>query len=118
MIAFYESELGQRAIGLEISARAGDARPRCSTRRPRDRAAQMRSDGDPRYVLLERFAEANDLFESNVAGALNSNYAFYPGLAEAGALGHEMDESAILSEVWSQEAAGARRTPATGCWAS
>ncbi len=46
---------------------------------------ELQADGDPRFELLERFAEANDLVEENVSGALNANLAFYRGMADGGA---------------------------------
>ena len=62
------------------------------------------AERDPRLDLLDRFAEANDLIEENVSGALNSNLAFYRGMSEGGAFtGAEMTEEEMLSEVWSQE---------------
>jgi len=36
-------------------------------------------------------------------GAMNSNYAFFLGLAEGGAFGGDMSEERILSDVWAQE---------------
>jgi hypothetical protein len=102
--AFFASELGQRILGLELEARRAllDSTVEQAAEAAVDR---MRSDHDPRLVLLERFAEANDLIEENVSGALNANLAFYRGMSEGGAFsGAEMTEDEMLSEVWSQEA--------------
>ena len=102
--AFFSSERGQRILDLEIEAR------RALLDESVEEAAQvavqeMQADNDPRFRLLERFAEANDLIEENVSGALNANLAFYQGMSEGGAFrGAEMTEEDMLSEVWSQEA--------------
>lgn len=62
-------------------------------------------EADPaRFGLLEEFVEVNDLIESNVMGAMNSNYAFYIGLMEGEAFGDGLTERDILADVWEQEA--------------
>ena len=45
----------------------------------------------------------NNLVETNVAGALNTNLAFYYGLLDGGAFGGALTEDQILADVWSQE---------------
>lgn len=99
---FFGSELGQTVLGLEIEARRAlldDA--------VEDAAKlaweEMAAEGGPRVALLEEFVAANDLVESNVMGALNSNLAFYRGMAEGGAFGDEMTEDQMLSDTWAQE---------------
>ena len=52
-----------------------------------------------------RFAKVNDLIEQNVSGSLNSNLAFFQGMAEAGGPGGDVTEDQMLSEVWAQEPA-------------
>ena len=52
---------------------------------------------------MEDFVDANELVDSNVVGAMNSNYAFYVGLMDGGAFAQDMTEDSILSDVWSQE---------------
>lgn len=102
MTAFFTDDLGERIVVLELSARRAlldEAIEDAS----KEHVAQMFEDGDPRITLLEEFVSANDLLESNVAGALNSNYAFYTGLADGGALPETMTESEMLRDVWSQE---------------
>jgi Uncharacterized protein conserved in bacteria (DUF2059) len=102
MLAFYDSDLGRRVIGLELSARRALLAPDVEAA-SQDRATRMRDAGDPRIAMISRFVEVNDLVESNVMGALNSSYAFYRGMNEGGALGDEMAEDEILSDVWAQE---------------
>jgi Uncharacterized protein conserved in bacteria (DUF2059) len=100
--AFFGSELGQRVLGLEVSARramlddaAKDAAELAVTRMVEDRA--------PRMDLIRRFGEVNDLTEMNVAGAMTSNLAFYQGMQSEGAFDGEMTEEQMMSDVWAQE---------------
>ena len=102
ILGFFHGATGKEAIALEISARralldeqlndANDAR-----------VAQLRAESDPRMDLLEEFIVANDLVEANVVGALNSNFAFFSGLADGGAYDRAMSSDDLLREVWSQE---------------
>jgi hypothetical protein len=101
--AFFGSEQGQTILKLEIEAR------RALLDQEVEDAAKLswedlRAEGGARVEKLTRFAEVNDLIESNVMGALNSNLAFYRGLAESGAFPQDMTEDQMLSDVWSQEA--------------
>lgn len=104
MIDFFESERGRRIVALEVSARRAlldkgveDA--------SRTALAAMVADDDPRLELLRDFADAGALVENNVVGAMNSNFAFYTGLADAGAFPGEMSEDEILADIWNQEEA-------------
>lgn len=101
--AFFAPARGQKILGLELEARRAlldDAVEAAA----RDAARQMQEDGAPRYDLLRRFADTNDLVELNVMGALNANLAFYKGLSRGGAFDQPMSESDMLAEVWGQEA--------------
>jgi hypothetical protein len=103
MNAFFSAELGQRILRLEIEARRAlldDGTEEAAKLAWED----MAGSNDGRVALLERFATANDLVESNVMGALNANLAFYQGIAEGGAFGGEMTEDQMLADVWGQEA--------------
>ena len=100
--AFFGSDLGQKVLGLEIEAR------RALLDDVTEEAAkvaweEMAAEGGTRVDLLEAFVAANDLVESNVMGALNSNLAFYKGMAEGGAFGDDMTEEQMLSDTWAQE---------------
>ena len=57
----------------------------------------------PRLELLEAFNDANSLVDLNVAGALNSNFAFYRGLADGDAFEIDLPEDIMLAEIWGQE---------------
>lgn len=102
-VDFFASERGQRILTLEVEARRA-LLDEAVEDAARARAEEMIAEADPRMDALRRFAEANDLIESNVQGALNANLAFYQGMAEAGAFGDEMTEEQMLDDVWGQEA--------------
>jgi alkylhydroperoxidase/carboxymuconolactone decarboxylase family protein YurZ len=100
--AFFTSDLGQRIVTLEIEAR----------RALLDEAVEdaafvlmqdMVAEEDPRLALLEAFVAAADLEEQNVVGALNANFAFMKGMAEAGGPAAQMTEEDMLADVWGQE---------------
>lgn len=102
MQTFFGSDLGQRVLSLELEARRSlldDETEAAAELAWSDLAAE----GGPRVDLLRRFAEVNDLVDSNVMGALNSNLAFYNGMAGTGAFADEMSEEQILSDVWASE---------------
>lgn len=102
MLAFFVSPLGQNVVALEVAARRAlldDAVSEAS----KDMANLARADNTPRFVLVDEFVQTNDLIETNVVGALNSNFAFYKGLAEGGAFDETLTEQQILTDVWAQE---------------
>ena len=102
MLEFFASDLGSRIIGLELSARRALLDPAVKEAADvlRD---EMIAAKAPRLTLLREFAEIGDLIESNVAGAMNANYAFVNGLAEGGGFPYEMTQEQIVTDVWSQE---------------
>lgn len=104
IVGFFETEAGQHIIALEIAARQAllDEDVEAAAR---DGWMALEAHGGTRWELLTEFAEVNDLVESNVAGAMTANYAFYRGLADGGAFRDEMTEDQILSDVWNQEQA-------------
>lgn len=102
-LAFFDTPLGQKILTLELEARRtllDDAAEETA----RAAFAEMEAKGAPRVEALRRFAEANDLIEMNVMGALNANLAFYRGLNAGGAFSGAMSEEDMLAEVWGQEA--------------
>ena len=108
---FMGSELGQRILTLELGARRSLMDEAVS------RAADLKLERmilleDPRLDQVLEFIEVNDLVEANVQGGLNANLAFYRTLAESGALGQEMSEAQILSDVWAEEPAIREETQA------
>ena len=104
ILAYFESEPGQRILRLELSAREALLDEEIEAL-ARERAALAWAEGGARVALLDAFIEANALVDYNVAGALNASFAFYRGLAEGGALGDDLDEGEVLADVWSQEEA-------------
>lgn len=102
LISFLGSPLGARIVEGEVSARAAMLDPDV------DEAAfavaqDMRRAGGTRVAQIAEFIAIYDLVTSNVVGGLNSNYAFYQGLAAGGALPDAMTEDQIVNEVWSQQ---------------
>jgi hypothetical protein len=100
--AFFDTDLGRRILQLEVEARRSllDSAVEDAARL---RVEDMEAKGDARLEMLRSFAEANDLIESNVLGALNANLAFFQGMAEVGGLAEELTEDQMLRDVWAQE---------------
>ncbi len=102
MTGFFQTPLGARISGLELRAREIMLDPSGE-----EEAGQLYEDlkreNGPRYRLLHDFATANDLIESNVVGGLNSNLAFYQGLADSKAFDAPLPQERVLADVWSQE---------------
>lgn len=102
ILGFLTTDPGAALIALELTAREA-----LLDEGVKDAAEVAHEDmaarADPRLDQLRRFVEANDLIESNVAGALNSNLAFYRGMIEGGAVKPELSESEMLADLWSQE---------------
>ncbi|MBN2907290.1 MAG: DUF2059 domain-containing protein [Rhodobacteraceae bacterium] len=99
---FFTSPDGARIVSLELSARRALLDPEVE-KASMQRLEEMQADGAPRLEMIEQFIAVNDLLETNVAGALNANYAFYTGLADGRAFDFELTEQQMLSDVWGQE---------------
>lgn len=102
LISFLGSPLGKRIVEGEVAARAAmldEDVDQAAT----DLAQKMRREGGRRIEQIAEFIATYDLVTSNVVGGLNSNYAFYQGLAAGGALPDSMTEDQIVNEVWSQQ---------------
>jgi hypothetical protein len=104
MARFFGSDLGKRIVQLEVTARRTllDDTAEAATKALWDKDFAQKSH---RSQQIEAFAQINDLIESNVTGALNSNLAFFRGLSAGGAFEQPMPEDDMLAQVWSQEAA-------------
>lgn len=100
--AFFTTEPGASVAALELSARRAMLDDEVDAM-AREIAALAAADETERFVQIEAFIAANDLIETNVVGALNSNYAFYVGLLNGGAFPQGMSEEQILQDVWAQE---------------
>jgi len=104
MIDFFSTGVGRKIITLEVSARRA-LLEKSVEEASKDALAAMIAKKAPRLDLLTEFAEAGEMVDNNVVGAMNSNYAFYSGLAKGGAFPGEMNEEEILSDIWGQEEA-------------
>lgn len=105
--AFLGSALGERIVGLEISAREVLSNPGVEEAAA-ERFAEASEAGTPRAAQVTAFIDANDLIDSNVVGALNANAAFLEGMrsiAESGALPGFVPGGDIRAQVWGQEPA-------------
>lgn len=102
MVDFFSSDTGSKIINLELAARTAlmdDAVEDAA----KEVAALAMADDTPRFQKVAEFADLNDLIETNIVGAMNSNYAFFTGLADSGATPEAMTDEQILADVWSQE---------------
>lgn len=102
MLDFFNTDVGQEIIDLEISARRALMDEEVEALAEENAAMAMEEETD-RFLLVQDFVDTNDLIEANVVGALNSNYAFYTGLIDGGALGGDLSEDQILADVWGRE---------------
>ncbi|MEM7296476.1 MAG: hypothetical protein AAF330_07635 [Pseudomonadota bacterium] len=102
VMAFIGSDEGRRLISLELDVRRAfldHSIEEAARAEFRTRAEQ----GDDRLALVTRFIEANDLIESNVAGGLTSNAAFFLALLDGGTPGMQLTTDQILRDVAGQE---------------
>lgn len=99
---FFTSEHGKRIIDLELTARRAllDDDVEATSR---EVWQAQQGAATPRSEAIEKFVAINSLIETNVVGALNSNYAFYVGLADGGAFTGTLTEDQMLADVWAQE---------------
>lgn len=102
IVGFFEGDLGQQIIALEVSARQA-LMDEAVEDASKEAAALALIDETPRAALVTEFVEVNDLVETNVVGAMNANYAFYVGLLDGGGVPGAMSQDDILADVWSQE---------------
>lgn len=101
-LTFFESDLGQRIVQIEIDARKALGEDGVEDA-ARERADALRGDDPELFLMITKFIKVNDLIDSNVSGALNSNLAFYRGMASNPDYEGAMPESFMLSTVWEQE---------------
>jgi len=102
MYDFFASDLGEKIVSLEVSAREAMLDPSVEEASG-DVAASAVEAGGPRIDQIDTFIEVNDLVERNVVGGMNSNYAFYLGLSDGGGLQVPMSAEDLLRDVWIQE---------------
>lgn len=95
-ITFYASDLGQKIVSLENSARSAIAEPDVEEA-ARARYGELAQSDDARLTQLRAFVQTGDMLNRNVTSALNSNYQFMRGLADGNAV--EMSDEDILKDV-------------------
>ncbi|SPF81312.1 DUF2059 domain-containing protein [Pseudoprimorskyibacter insulae] len=100
LLSFFETDIGRRIVGLEMSARRAISDPSVEEA-SRDFFTGIDGTDDPRLAAVTRYVEANDLVDYNVVSALNSQFHFYRGLIEGGAL--DMDLNEVVADIWSDE---------------
>ncbi len=100
VLAFFNDGPGMEIVRLELDARRAMLDPAVEEATLEAYRAMI-GEETPRFRQIEEFAEANDLIEANVAGALNASFQFYSGLVDGGAF--ELSESEIIRDVWAQE---------------
>lgn len=104
MLTFLEAEPGRTMAALEASAREALLDDEVEEA-AKEAAAVAIAEEDPRVDLLRRYADANDLIETNVVGALNGNYAYFEGMMDGGAITDGATAEDLLADVWAQEPA-------------
>lgn len=101
LLDFFNSDTGRQIVALEIAAR------RAFLDKGAEDAARLAfldmPEGDAHLKAVTDYIEVNELVEFNVVGGMNSNYMFYRGLIDGGAV--DMDEAEVLADVWSEEEA-------------
>lgn len=103
MTGFMGSAFGHRVIGLELAARKALLDPDAEDA-ARVAWLKLEDEDGTRARQIQRFVEVNDLIDSNVTGAMNSNIAFYRGLMAAAPADMTMTEEDILASVSEQQA--------------
>lgn len=102
MTGYFTSEEGRRVIDFELAAR--EALIDLDVQKAAEAAhAQLQKKDADRAAQYEALIASNDLIEQNVAGALNSNMAFYRGMLAGGGLQGILPESDIMADLWAQE---------------
>lgn len=102
MTAFFEAEPGATFADLELAAREAMLDEDVE-QAAKEAAAVALADEDPRVALIRRYADANQIVDTNVTGALNTNFAYFMGLMDGGATGDDLTEGDVLADVQAQE---------------
>lgn len=102
ILDYLTSDLGQRIVTLELSAREALNDPDIEGM-VLEHFSHMQAEGDPRAEAVARFIAENDLVEANVLGGLNANAAFLTGLQEGSDGQGAMGAGDLMADVWAQE---------------
>ncbi|TJZ93704.1 DUF2059 domain-containing protein [Paracoccus gahaiensis] len=100
-LGFHASDLGQRIIGLEISARRAMLEEGVEPL-ARQSFADALDQGQPRAVAISEIIDRADLIAPNVAGGMNAALAFARGFAEGEGFDMAPDPQQMLQEAWAQ----------------
>lgn len=103
VVDFYSSDVGQKIISLEVSARTAMLEDDLTEALEADVRANPERN-DIVFNQVEAFIEGNDLINENTIGGMNANIEFYRGLVSIRDGAFAFTEDQILEEVWSQEA--------------
>lgn len=96
-ILFYESELGQAIVSLEITARIALAD---ETIEKMAQDAYENGDRDTElFRLVDEYIQINNLIEENVQNSISADYNFFRGMN----LRSDMDDAELLSQLLAQE---------------
>ncbi|MBS1302768.1 DUF2059 domain-containing protein [Loktanella sp. SALINAS62] len=99
---FYQSELGQQLVALEMSARKAMLDPSIE-----EAAMQAATEavvaGGPRIEMMKSYIKDNGIIEAEVASNMNASVAFYVGLLDGGAVSASVTEQDILNDVYSRQ---------------
>lgn len=98
-ITFFASELGQKIITLENSARRAMSDEAVEAQ-AREQYVSRKGSADARLVQINRMIDAGDLINRNVTSALNSNYQFLRALVDGNV--YMMSEEELLQDVLSE----------------
>lgn len=100
---FLEAEPGRSLFARELEAREAMSDEESEQAAREAAAVALAGEDSARLELLRRYAEVNDLIETNVANAMNQSLAYTEGLMDGGAMGGGMTEADVLSDIWARE---------------
>jgi hypothetical protein len=101
--AFFLAAPGATFLDLELSTRRALLDPDVEAM-ANESAAVAFADETPRAQLIGRFIAANDIIETNIISAMNSQIAFFSGIAAGGGMQGQLTEDQIIDEVMNREA--------------
>lgn len=101
-LAFWTSDLGRRAMALQLSARTALADPAAEAA-ARAAFAEATARADPRAAQITRLAAAADLVDPAVALSLNASLAMLRGLRDGGGMAPPPSDEALTAGLAAQE---------------
>lgn len=101
-LAFWTSDLGRRAMALQLSARAALAEPAAEAA-ARAAFAEATARADPRAAQITRLVAAAHLVDPAVALSLNASLAMLRGLRDGGGMARPPTDEALTAGLAAQE---------------